>query len=257
MLDVGALVSSELGLPWSFGYGINGAGHVAGTAYDFGYSTRHAFVYNGVTVTNIGTLGGTNAEAFAINNNGCVVGYSFIPGNETHAFRFQEGVMTDLGKLGGTFSEARAINNNNVIVGNSTDGTTGRAFIMDSNTMVDLNTRLDGTGTGWTLEQASGINDAGQVVGVGSITGGVARAYLLTPVPPRITAMALTDSNVLVSFTTQSNSTYGLRSAASPGAASWSNASPVIAGNGGIRTATNFGATTLPLRFYRINLDVP
>src|SRR5258708_3511743 len=49
--------------------------------------------------------------------------------------------------------------------------------------MLDLNSHLDGSGTGWTLSAASGINDAGQIVGYGTHDG-VIRAFLLTPTPP-------------------------------------------------------------------------
>jgi hypothetical protein len=37
-------------------------------------------------------------------------------------------------------------------------------------------------GSGWTLDQATQINDDGQIAGIG-VLNGVAEAYLLTPVP--------------------------------------------------------------------------
>lgn len=48
--------------------------------------------------------------------------------------------------------------------------------------MTDLNTLLDGSGAGWTLNWANDINDLGQIVGIGTI-GGQTHAFLLTPEP--------------------------------------------------------------------------
>ena len=47
--------------------------------------------------------------------------------------------------------------------------------------MIDLNTRIDPQ-SGWTLEVAKGINDAGEIVGNGSHNGDY-HAFLLTPIP--------------------------------------------------------------------------
>ena len=53
---------------------------------------------------------------------------------------------------------------------------------MLSGVMTDLNTVLNASGVGWTLESAEGINDSGQIVGYGLI-GGVQHAFLLDVVP--------------------------------------------------------------------------
>ena len=47
--------------------------------------------------------------------------------------------------------------------------------------LIDLNRLLNATGTGWTLEQARGINSAGQIVGEGINPLGRQDAFLLTP----------------------------------------------------------------------------
>lgn len=47
--------------------------------------------------------------------------------------------------------------------------------------MIDLNS-LIAVGSPWTLYEADGINDAGQITGIGNI-GGHNHAFLLTPVP--------------------------------------------------------------------------
>jgi hypothetical protein len=55
--------------------------------------------------------------------------------------------------------------------------------------MQDLND-LIASGSGWTLGDAVGINDAGQIVGNGMI-GGNSHAYLLTPIPEPSTLILL------------------------------------------------------------------
>ena len=63
--------------------------------------------------------------------------------------------MSDLGTLGGNYSYANAINNSNVVVGiagiDPFNDTLNHAFIYTGGSMVDLNTLLDASGTGWTL----------------------------------------------------------------------------------------------------------
>src|SRR5262249_16224655 len=55
-----------------------------------------------------------------------------------------------------------------------------RAFLYDAGTMTDLNSLLP-EGSGWSLLQATGINDAGQIVGSGSNPSGQFRGFLLSP----------------------------------------------------------------------------
>ena len=182
MQDIGVLLGSPL--PNSYGYGINDAGHVTGTAYNNSYAVAHAFFYNGTTAVDIGSLG-QGANGSAINNGDQITGYSTTSGGFDHAFRYAGGSMEDLGTLGGNYSYGNGINNSNLIVGGSyTDALNSiyHAFVTAGNALTDLNTNLDASGAGWVLVEARAINDAGQIVGVGTLSGS-AHGFLLNPYP--------------------------------------------------------------------------
>lgn len=112
-------------------------------------------------LTNLGTLpGGNGSQAYAVNDNGQVVGMSDVgvqnvPNGYDHAFRYASATMSDLETLGGSFSQAQGVNNSGVIVGYSTTsaGSTD-AFVYSGGTMTDL-----GVGA------ANAVNSAGQIVG--------------------------------------------------------------------------------------------
>jgi probable HAF family extracellular repeat protein len=69
-------------------------------------------------VEDLGTLGGTFAVSFGLNNRGWVDGQANLPGDAvSHAFLWSRGVMTDLGTLGGPNSAASPLNERGQIVG--------------------------------------------------------------------------------------------------------------------------------------------
>ena len=101
--------------------------------------------------------------------------------NAGFAFVWFDGQMVDLGSLGGSSSWGIAINNGGTVVGYATTRTnTYHAFVSTNGArMQDLN-KLIPPRTGWVLLEANGINDAGQIVGDGTIHGQT-HAFLLTP----------------------------------------------------------------------------
>jgi len=180
------------GLPNSFGFGINEQGHVAGAAYNAGYSSSEAFLYDGQVAHLLGDLSGGDSFALDLNDSDEVVGYSGLSRGVVHAFRYSSGEMEDLGTLGGDWSYAQAINDYGSIVGGSfiePDNEVYHAFIYEEGVMADLNSELDTSGMGWELIEAYDINDAGQIVGVGTYEN-QQHIFRLTPVtllPPEIT----------------------------------------------------------------------
>jgi probable HAF family extracellular repeat protein len=70
------------------------------------------------SLTDLGTLGGTQSYAYGINTAGQVVGWATnIDNVYQHAFVYSNGTMTDLGTFGGPSSAATGINTAGQVVG--------------------------------------------------------------------------------------------------------------------------------------------
>ncbi len=159
-----------LGDNYSSAFDINDAGVIVGESSTNGET--HAFVYAGGTMIDLGTLGGTYSSATAVNGAGQVIGVATTAGDaQTHGLLYANGSLSDLGTFGGPNSFPRAINNPGQIVG-SADNTNGesRAFLWQNGNLLDLNDLLPAN-SGWVLTSAQFINDAGRIVGTGTLNG--------------------------------------------------------------------------------------
>ena len=173
-VDLGVLK----GQVFSRANGINAMGQVVGfSGRERDSSESKAFLWTSQTgMLDLGTLGGSYAQAYAINDAGFVTGAAQTGGMgpmvTTHAFIFQPAVpylprMHDLGVLGGLSSYGIAINGNNHVAGYSTIKTNdGRvhAFLHDGTKMIDLGS-LGWPGTYTDVSVALGVNNSDQVVG--------------------------------------------------------------------------------------------
>ncbi len=140
------------------------------------------------SVTDLGTLpgGAGNNVANAINDRGEIVGTALLSDGTVHAFLWsrQRG-RQDLGLPGDEFVSVagccQTINNRGEVVGFSFPGPLGggRAIVWVDKVPVDLNTLIP-AGSPWYLQFASSINDAGEIVGWGTINGEV-HAFPATP----------------------------------------------------------------------------
>ena len=131
--------------------------------------------------------------AYAVNNHGNSVGFSVCADfgdSNLHATLWTSppSYFNENGTdLGFAPSVAYAISNDGWIVGHSLawSGSVGDAFLRVSDPrcpmLVNLNSLLDGSGTGWKVVRAYGINTVHQIVGQAADSKGRLHAVLLTP----------------------------------------------------------------------------
>lgn len=182
---------------WGTSSGPNGE-QIVGWRTPTIYSQPHAFYLSvagsgNIWSVDLGTLpGGYWSKAYGVNTQKQVVGEADTwTGNQgrTHAFIWQDtngnritdpGEMRDLDTAGNQQSGALAINSSGIAVGyfGNPDIIYGnsRACMFKDGAVIDLNTYLP-TNSGWTLRAATGINDAGQIVGWGKDPYGNYRAF--------------------------------------------------------------------------------
>lgn len=204
MKDIGSL-----GGDWNEANGINARGQIVGYL-----DGRIPFVWaNGRATVPSADVASRTATAYAINNRGKIVGYSMyrpciwlsglkssrptligtgdgaaigvndkgqVVGVHKTGFGFlwEHGRLTDFGAT----TNCMAINDAGTIVGHggayTSMGPDGFAAIWDHGRMIDLNTLIP-KDSGWVLYEARGINNVGQIVGMGRHNG-YQRGFLLT-----------------------------------------------------------------------------
>lgn len=168
---------------------------------DYGSPMRRAFLWANGRMRDLGTFGGPDGEAVAINQRGQVVGWVDTKNTSAadrhmgevcgdgkyshpapHAFLWANGRITDLGSLGGLESEAAAVNDQGQVVGwadtkrrDSEGCAVGHAFVWENGRMTDL-----GTLPGGKASEAVAINDRGQIIGWSQTKGGKQHAVLWT-----------------------------------------------------------------------------
>jgi probable HAF family extracellular repeat protein len=158
----------DLGSPGgnSTAVAINDAGQVAGW-WRKGDGPVGAFYYEGGAIRDIGTLGGTYAEATDINQHGIAVGNSNLKDGSQRGFVYDGKTMVSIGALGGSrFSEAVAINAGGLVVGSSSAGVGGEQHAIswtEKEGIVDLNTRLQAPPAGLVAVKALAVADDGNI----------------------------------------------------------------------------------------------
>jgi probable HAF family extracellular repeat protein len=154
------------------------------------------------SLTDLGTLGGEESEAHAINESGQIVGMSQRADGIYRAFLYQNGQMADLGTVGTDDSSAAyAINSSGQITGfsSNTQNETSQIFLYSGGTMAGIGMFGDDDGMSRTI--IAGIDDAGEIAvstGLSDGDGSGDRGSLYTngefqilPVPAMVRPVAI------------------------------------------------------------------
>src|SRR5260370_339256 len=164
-----------------------------------GSPTLLAVLWKDGQIVNLGTLGGNESAAGAVNSGGEVVGaalnlttdpfpnrhpyndfFFFGNGTESHAVLWRDGTMQDLGTLGGPDSAAFLVNQSGQVAGTSdvdfnvntvTGGPTVHPFLWENGKMLDLVAGAPPEMFGGTFGIAAWLNERGQVLGTMNLTG--------------------------------------------------------------------------------------
>lgn len=171
----------------SFAYGVTDSGWVAGQSYNSSGNV-HAFLKPpGLTMADLGTLGGSNSAAYAIKPGYgiAVVGSAQTVGNAREPVCVWTWLRhaVNLGTLGGNFGVAYAINSREEVVGASltAGGETHAFYWYHSGPLYDLNDGIPAD-SGWVLTEARAVSDNSVIVGWGYRNGEV-HAFMLLPDP--------------------------------------------------------------------------
>ncbi len=198
--------------PNSLAIGIAQKGDVAGTTFaanifNLSLQFQGAQWRSGTFHSLAPPSGASNAAAFTTNDNGLAGGISFnvayagglnllkaFTFSDLHPVLWNNYTPQDLTSLSGNkYGAVESVNNMGWATGFKTDTVSlgpvdlllypdsqnFAAFLYASGKVYDLNTLVT-NGTGWTLTNATAVNDAGQIVGAGFING-QEHAFLLTP----------------------------------------------------------------------------
>lgn len=168
------------GVGGSSALGINRKGAVVGGSSLDSDDGGIAFIYTGQFRALVGFPPKFGSIARAVNDSGTVVGSYGQTVRRAYPFAWQSGHLIVLPTGRSTpYAVATSINSSGVIAGYYLGTAESRAAIWVNHKMIDLNQVIPG-GTDWTLLQATGINDHGQIIGRARYHGRDV-GFLLTP----------------------------------------------------------------------------
>jgi probable HAF family extracellular repeat protein len=156
--------------------GINARGQIVGSP---------AYIWQNGAVTSLPGLAGGSASARAISISGLVAGSAGTVDGSLHAALWRGRAITDLGTIDGIrYNQANAVNAAGQVVGTAdplcSPCVAPRAWLWRAGSATALDSLIP-AGSGWTLQQANGISDRGEIAGAG-LHNGKLHAFVLTPV---------------------------------------------------------------------------
>jgi probable HAF family extracellular repeat protein len=162
-------------LGFSSAVAVNNSGQVVVVAYASGAGgSPDSYISDGGALTWLGVFQGT-----ALNASANVIGYRSTPLPEVEAILWQEGQARTLADSQHWLLPV-GINARGQVVGSTlTPSGAEHAALWEDGLETDLNDAVT-PGSGWELWRASAINDAGQIVGFGTLNG-TQQAFMLTP----------------------------------------------------------------------------
>lgn len=189
-------VLEDLGIPEGYtssvGVAIDNTGRCVVTATSQAANTpHHALLFENGAYQDLGEI----LDVWELSETGWLVGSRNLGKRWQTGYRYHihtplttMETIPPLARPGHIGTNAFGVNNAGVVVGDSFADLEQdfRAIIYDGmgGGPRDLNDLID-AGSGWVLESADAINDAGQIVGTGTFNGDVHQAFLLTPVSAR------------------------------------------------------------------------
>ena len=165
----------------SYAYGADRKGVIVGESCAPSGGTHAVLWWGPNRIQDLGTLGGTYGRAYAINDAGVIVGSAGKIAGEPRPMFLADGRMIDVGLVRGKeYGQLTAVNQAGIAVGTcwSADNSAVHGVVAISTRILDLNTRVGGTP--YEIVGASGIDDAGNIVGAG-LYQGQWRALILRP----------------------------------------------------------------------------
>jgi probable HAF family extracellular repeat protein len=161
--------------------GANNVGQVVGfkvVTDEHGQFQKRAYLYTTNRTIDLGTFGGKQSDAVAINDAGEVVGHFYTQYHDGPklAVLYHAGKVLEIGTLGGGSSNGVAINRTGDVVGYAQlAGGEQRAFVFSHGKIKNL-----GTLAGGTQSFAYGIDDHGRIVGASDAKDSPLRAIIYT-----------------------------------------------------------------------------
>ena len=162
---------------------INNLGQLAGSI-PFGSLSSHAAFWDGNQVIDLGTLGGLYGYATRVNDLGQVIGLSERPpGGDRifYGFFWDQGQMLDLSNLAGFKVRGVHLNNCGEVLLPRTGGSDEGFYVYHKQRGLRPVRGVFGPEAGWWYLYARGMNDAGEIVGSGSMTG-PGLGFLIAPI---------------------------------------------------------------------------